>query len=253
MRIMIFYCECIYYSIGFLLLGCSNGLIVVLISFILGSIAFGIFHPIAFSAVAKSAYSTDLGKHIGIFAATGDIGKIAFAAKKNQVSEIIDKILQKGEESDTGKRIAVALTAIQKLGIEVPAPIFNFSQCQLRLQAAVDSLNEALKQIKDKMLEILPIGAKAMPPYLTLLSTLRSSSDLFKDGVNTVTSKLVMLKSALLTYRETASTDNDSCFLISKFLENIKQDPEDAVTPQAICESSVPDLKEIREQMIELK
>ena len=180
-------------------------------------------------------------------------GKIAFAAKKNQVSEIIDKILQKGEESDTGKRIAVALTAIQKLGIEVPAPIFNFSQCQLRLQAAVDSLNEALKQIKDKMLEILPIGAKAMPPYLTLLSTLRSSSDLFKDGVNTVTSKLVMLKSALLTYRETASTDNDSCFLISKFLENIKQDPEDAVTPQAICESSVPDLKEIREQMIELK
>ena len=68
------------YSIGFLLLGCSNGLIVVLISFILGSIAFGIFHPIAFSAVAKSAYSTDLGKHIGIFAATGDIGKIAFAA-----------------------------------------------------------------------------------------------------------------------------------------------------------------------------
>ena len=92
-----------------------------------------------------------------------------------------------------------------------------------------------------------------MPPYLTLLSTLRSSSDLFKDGVNTVTSKLVMLKSALLTYRETASTDNDSCFLISKFLENIKQDPEDAVTPQAICESSVPDLKEIREQMIELK
>ena len=66
----------------------------------------------------------------------------------------IDKILQKGEESDTGKRIAVALTAIQKLGIEVPAPIFNFSQCQLRLQAAVDSLNEALKQIKDKMLEI---------------------------------------------------------------------------------------------------
>ena len=166
---------------------------------------------------------------------------------------IIDKILQKGEESDTGKRIAVALTAIQKLGIEVPAPIFNFSQCQLRLQAAVDSLNEALKQIKDKMLEILPIGAKAMPPYLTLLSTLRSSSDLFKDGVNTVTSKLVMLKSALLTYRETASTDNDSCFLISKFLENIKQDPEDAVTPQAICESSVPDLKEIREQMIELK
>lgn len=68
------------YSLGFLLLGLSNGLIAVFISFVLGSIAFGIFHPVAFSAVAKSATESDLGSSMGLFAATGDIGKIAFAA-----------------------------------------------------------------------------------------------------------------------------------------------------------------------------
>ena len=68
------------YSIGFLLLGFSTGPVTVFLSFILGSIAFGIFHPVAFSAVAKSASDSDLGRNMGIFAATGDIGKIAFAA-----------------------------------------------------------------------------------------------------------------------------------------------------------------------------
>ena len=68
------------YGAGFLLLGFSGGLASVFLSFILGSIAFGIFHPVAFSAVAKAASGADLGKDMGIFAATGDIGKITLAA-----------------------------------------------------------------------------------------------------------------------------------------------------------------------------
>ena len=68
------------YSIGFLLLGTAGGIAVIFAAFILGSIAFGIFHPIAFSAVAKESSSSQLGRNMGIFAATGDIGRIAFAA-----------------------------------------------------------------------------------------------------------------------------------------------------------------------------
>ena len=68
------------YGLGFLLLGFSTGLFTVFLSFVLGSIAFGIFHPVAFSAVAKSSSSCNLGKDMGVFAATGDIGKIAFAS-----------------------------------------------------------------------------------------------------------------------------------------------------------------------------
>ena len=49
-------------------------------AFLLGSIAFGVFHPIAFSAVAAAARQSDIGKDMGLFAATGDIGRIAFAA-----------------------------------------------------------------------------------------------------------------------------------------------------------------------------
>ena len=68
------------YSIGFLLLGTAGGIAAIFAAFILGSIAFGIFHPIAFSAVAKESSSSQLGRNMGIFAATGDIGRIAFAA-----------------------------------------------------------------------------------------------------------------------------------------------------------------------------
>lgn len=68
------------YSLGFMLLGFAGGMLSVLLAFILGSIAFGVFHPVAFSAVAKSASGANLGKKMGVFAATGDIGRIAFAA-----------------------------------------------------------------------------------------------------------------------------------------------------------------------------
>ena len=68
------------YGIGFILLGASAGLLLVTLSFLLGSIAFGIFHPIAFSAVAGNGEREGLGERMGVFAATGDVGKIALAS-----------------------------------------------------------------------------------------------------------------------------------------------------------------------------
>ena len=68
------------YGIGFLILGAAAGLVLVTAAFVLGSIAFGLFHPVAFSAVARGADHGRLGRDMGIFAATGDIGRIAFAA-----------------------------------------------------------------------------------------------------------------------------------------------------------------------------
>lgn len=67
------------YSLGFLLLGVAGGMVAVFLAFLLGSIAFGVFHPVAFSAVAKSSSGSSLGKNMGLFAATGDVGRIAFA------------------------------------------------------------------------------------------------------------------------------------------------------------------------------
>ena len=70
----------LFYSLGFLILGLSSGVITVVLAFIIASIAFGIFHPLAFSAVAKASQHSSLGRQMGIFAATGDIGRIAFAS-----------------------------------------------------------------------------------------------------------------------------------------------------------------------------
>ena len=63
-------------------------------------------------------------------------------------------MLHKGDEKSTGERIAVALTEAQKQGIEIPAPIFKFSQCQIRLSNAVDSINKAMKNIVDEIYSI---------------------------------------------------------------------------------------------------
>lgn len=70
----------LFYSLGFLILGLSSGVITVVLAFIIASIAFDIFHPLAFSAVAKASQHSSLGRQMGVFAATGDIGRIAFAA-----------------------------------------------------------------------------------------------------------------------------------------------------------------------------
>ena len=70
----------LFYSLGFLILALSSGVITVVLAFIIASIAFGIFHPLAFSAVAKASQHSSLGRQMGVFAATGDIGRIAFAA-----------------------------------------------------------------------------------------------------------------------------------------------------------------------------
>ena len=70
----------LFYSLGFLILGLSSGVITVVLAFIIASIAFGIFHPLAFSAVAKASQHSSLGRQMGIFAATRDIGRIAFAS-----------------------------------------------------------------------------------------------------------------------------------------------------------------------------
>ena len=51
----------------------------VLLAFLVGSLGFGVFHPVAFSAVAKTS-QTKLGTQMGNFTANGDIGRIALSA-----------------------------------------------------------------------------------------------------------------------------------------------------------------------------
>lgn len=68
------------YSAAFLIVAWAGGYAALLAAFALASLGFGIFHPVAFSAVARSAAAEELGKRMGTFTAVGDIGRIAMAA-----------------------------------------------------------------------------------------------------------------------------------------------------------------------------
>lgn len=71
--------------------------------------------------------------------------------KREELSELFTNILAMGSESDAGLRIAVALMKAQELGLELPAPVYNFSQCQIRLQNTIDEMNRLINEIKSNM------------------------------------------------------------------------------------------------------
>lgn len=70
----------LFYSIGFIAVGFSFSYLYLLMSFLIAAIGFGIFHPIAFSLVAKWAPMNKLGKAMGDFTAIGDVGRIALSS-----------------------------------------------------------------------------------------------------------------------------------------------------------------------------
>lgn len=68
----------LFIALSFFIMFFAQSYFLVLLAFLMGSIGFGIFHPLAFAAVAKTNGSK-LGREMGNFTANGDIGRIAFS------------------------------------------------------------------------------------------------------------------------------------------------------------------------------
>ncbi|MCR5536197.1 MAG: hypothetical protein K6F05_02145 [Succinivibrio sp.] len=68
-----------------------------------------------------------------------------------RLKTVIDAVLSKGTRKDSGSRILVALQEVLKLGIEMPAPIYNFSKCQMALNNAIDETNKTLTSVYNAM------------------------------------------------------------------------------------------------------
>ncbi len=68
------------FGIGFSGLFFTSSLVTLLFPFFVVGIAYGMFHPIGFSLVAKWAESHTRGRQLGDFTAIGDIGRIALPA-----------------------------------------------------------------------------------------------------------------------------------------------------------------------------
>ncbi len=82
-----------------------------------------------------------------------------FKKQKTKLTDQLKLIFSLGDKNSAGQRIAVALMKAQELGLEVPSAIFNFSQCQLRIQNAIDELNTQIDQMKKNLyLFDLPLG-----------------------------------------------------------------------------------------------
>lgn len=83
-----------------------------------------------------------------------DAGKALCKQKEAEVRAVVDDVLRCGTVEDTAKRIAVLLTELQKLGLELPAPIFNFSQCQMRLQGAMEEMAGLFTKIRTAFFKV---------------------------------------------------------------------------------------------------
>lgn len=65
--------------VSYMLMFMAKSYVWILAAFLVGSLGFGVFHPVAFAAVAKTS-TAKLGTQMGNFTANGDIGRIAFSA-----------------------------------------------------------------------------------------------------------------------------------------------------------------------------
>ncbi len=69
----------VIYGLAFLGTGLSSSYFPILVMFIVGGIGYSLFHPIAFSLIAKWTPAEKRGQAMGNFTAVGDVGKIAIA------------------------------------------------------------------------------------------------------------------------------------------------------------------------------
>ncbi len=76
-----------------------------------------------------------------------------YQTQKKRLDQELKKAFSVGDSNCAGQRIAVALLKAQELGLEVPSAIFNFSQCQLRLQNTIDTMNQTIDAICQGMMK----------------------------------------------------------------------------------------------------
>lgn len=69
----------IFYGLGFLFTSLSHSYIFLIFAFTIMSIAFGSFHPVAFSIVANLSKKEKLGRTVGDFTAIGEFGRICLS------------------------------------------------------------------------------------------------------------------------------------------------------------------------------
>lgn len=71
-----------------------------------------------------------------------------YQRNREKLGEVFKEVFELGDFKHSGQRIGAALLRAQELGLQLPAAIQNFSQCQLRLQNSVDEINQQIEKIQ---------------------------------------------------------------------------------------------------------
>ncbi|MBO6215869.1 MAG: hypothetical protein J6N76_10155, partial [Lachnospiraceae bacterium] len=99
-----------------------------------------------------------------------------YQKKKPQLSEAIKEVFRLGDKRSAGQRIAAALMKAQQLGFEIPTSVYNFSQCELRLQNTIDDMNEQIKKYKNALGKIEGLGKLESADIVSNLNDIEHNS-----------------------------------------------------------------------------
>jgi len=80
-------------------------------------------------------------------------GRRDFEAHIKTYHDLVHNIFNLGTAADAANRIFAALQQLQLKGVELPGPIFKFSQCSVRLQGTISQMNALLKTIRQATLD----------------------------------------------------------------------------------------------------
>jgi len=94
-------------------------------------------------------------------------GQTQLDTKRSAVENMLKVVLAKGNRSDTGSRIFVAINYIQRMGVEVTGAVFKFTQSQIRLQNTIEAMNKQMADIKEKLNNLAGLPAGALQLRLT--------------------------------------------------------------------------------------
>ncbi|MCR5655313.1 MAG: phosphotransferase [Lachnospiraceae bacterium] len=79
---------------------------------------------------------------------------------KDKLRKVVENTFLLGNKESAGTRIATVLMRAQEIGFQLPAAIYNFSQCQIRLQNAMDEMEKLDDELVEDViaLNMLPDG-----------------------------------------------------------------------------------------------
>ncbi len=81
-----------------------------------------------------------------------------YKKKEPELTAALTEVFRLGDKRSAGQRIAAALMKAQQIGFEIPTSVYNFSQCELRLQNTIDDMNEQIKKYQKALGQIEDLG-----------------------------------------------------------------------------------------------